>query len=201
MNGIDDACISIRSQLLMNNPLPSVEVACATIQQEENQRELLKNYKTDDISAIFSQSNTGQSEKFFICNVYHKKGHVGDKCCHKIGYPDRYNKNAKNPRVKFLSKLGSQWKWTGNIQVNTRMSNKVFQSSDRKGLDSSAVNLIAQQLEQLLKLLLNNNRLTDIDDELEEFSWMVSCFSATGKSSRWIMDSRASDHMSSSLTK
>lgn len=98
-----------------------------------------------------------------------------------------------------MSRPGSQSKWTGNKQVNTRMSNNVC--SDKKGSNSPAVNLTAQQLEQLLKLLPNNNVMTDTDDELEAFSGMVSCFSTTGKSSRWIMDSGASDHMVSSLEK
>lgn len=34
LNGFDDVYSSLRSQLLMRNPLPTVEIACSTLQQE-----------------------------------------------------------------------------------------------------------------------------------------------------------------------
>lgn len=105
---LDDVYDSVRSQLLMSNPLPSVEVACVAIQQEKNQLELLNMCENDDISPMISQGSTCQCEQVVICNMWHKKGYTvvicnvwhkeGDtvhKCWHKIRFPECYNKNAK----------------------------------------------------------------------------------------------------------
>ena len=59
LNGLDDIYGSQGSHLLLLHPLPSVEVACAAIQQEESQRDVLKTpvLSVDtDMTAMFSKT-------------------------------------------------------------------------------------------------------------------------------------------------
>ena len=79
LNDLNEVYASQRSQLLMTMPLPTVEVACAAIQQEESQREVLYNENSSDLdcAAMFSQGTIGPG-KVFECTVCHKKGHTSD---------------------------------------------------------------------------------------------------------------------------
>ncbi|XP_071688645.1 uncharacterized protein [Rutidosis leptorrhynchoides] len=66
LNGLDDQYSALRSQLLMLNPLPSVEVACSMLQQEESQREMFTSVESTTLY---------------------------NKCWEKIGYPPWHYKS------------------------------------------------------------------------------------------------------------
>ena len=89
LNGLDESYSALRSQLLMSNPLPTVEIACSIIQQEENQREVLKCSGEDKISTMYSKGVTASgADKVVMCTNCHKKGHSAEKCWFKIGFLD-----------------------------------------------------------------------------------------------------------------
>lgn len=190
LNGLDDHYGAQRSQLLMLNPLPSVEVACAAIQQEESQKEVLMHGTPNDSEAMatFSKGNGG---KTLMCSACGRKGHMSDSCWETIGYPKwhyKYKPTQKN----------SMNKWTGTRNNNVRMANNAQSNAGNQ----QPVMMTAEQLNQLLKLIPRGDaKGTETDDEIDySFSGMVS----SGKkeismTKEWIIDSGASDHMTSSL--
>lgn len=61
-----------------------------------------------------------------------------------------------------------------------------------------------QQIEQLAKLLptMMNEKGSKTGDEIDHhFSGMISCFHTADLTEEWIVDSGASDHITSSLSK
>lgn len=57
LNGPDDVYAALRSQLLMQNPLPTVVVAFSTLQQEKSHKDLF-NIAIADVTAMNSRSQT-----------------------------------------------------------------------------------------------------------------------------------------------
>ncbi|GKD35131.1 serine carboxypeptidase S28 family protein [Tanacetum coccineum] len=102
LNGLDDHFTTQRSQLLLTSPLPSVETACALLQQEESQREVFGSSQSlMESTALYSK--TDSKEKCSICGY---KWHPADKCWEKIGYPPWHYKSKQ-----------SQWKNKGENMV------------------------------------------------------------------------------------
>ncbi|XP_074347354.1 uncharacterized protein LOC141686201 [Apium graveolens] len=94
LNGLDDVYAGQRSQLLLMNPLPSVDMACASIQQEESQRLVLTNnlsYDTD-LSAMFSKTSINVI-KPPICTACGGKGHTNERCWNIVGYLKWHHRN------------------------------------------------------------------------------------------------------------
>ncbi|XP_071714833.1 uncharacterized protein [Rutidosis leptorrhynchoides] len=87
LNGLDEHFSALRSQLLMMNPLPSVEIACSMLQQEESQREI---FSSADSTALYS--NTNAKDKCEFCSF---RWHSPDKCWEKIGYPPWHYKSRQ----------------------------------------------------------------------------------------------------------
>ncbi|XP_017244551.1 uncharacterized protein LOC135149950 [Daucus carota subsp. sativus] len=87
LNGLDDAYSSLRSQLLMRHPLPPVEAACAVIQQEESQIDVLQNLDVEFSAMNTTGPHTSASQGRMGCAECGGKGHQTDKCWSKVGYP------------------------------------------------------------------------------------------------------------------
>lgn len=194
LNGLDEVFGPHRSQLLMSSPLPSVEMACAAIQQEESQRDVLHNLKNsdEDISAMFSRGNLNTLEKSIVCTACKRKGHMADACWTVIGYSKWHYRSLRTS----ARGGGSSGRWNGQRNVGGRSANVVQTAGGGKG-ETSNVIITHQQFEQLLKLIPGN---AVVHGQTEEefntpFLGMITCGAAESKIQEWIVDSGALDHM------
>lgn len=188
----------------MTVPLPSVEVAYSSLMQEEAQRDILQTDKNDDtVMAMFGRSSQSRKykspvERNITCSACGIKGHSGDKCWTVVGYPKWHTRNSKPPSNHNRNKKPTSQQWPSGGQSNQRLAAAV------KTEDLSA-SFTPQQLEQLTKLLNSqmqsaNCCQSETDDELDHFSGMITCCQATSNSQDWIIDSGASDHMTSHIS-
>ena len=185
LNGLDEVYASQRSQILMMSPLPTVEAACSIIQQEESQRDSLtvSNQSSVEIAAMYGKTQS-DNQKLGVCTECGKKGHTRDKCWTVIGYPKWHTKNK-----------GVQSSKPG---VGTRkMANNATANEN--------VTITTKQLEQLLKLIPSgsaedHSACTEFADIDSPFSGMVMCHTVALHHNEWVVDSGATDHMTSSLS-
>ncbi|XP_057252062.1 uncharacterized protein LOC130592033 [Beta vulgaris subsp. vulgaris] len=93
LNGLDEVYGTQRSQILMMTPLPGVEVACSYLEQEEAQREILKQVKEEPMTlAMYSKGAGGElgaTQGLIQCTICGKNGHTHDKCWFVIGFPKK----------------------------------------------------------------------------------------------------------------
>ncbi|XP_074347443.1 uncharacterized protein LOC141686299 [Apium graveolens] len=147
LNGLDDVYAHQRSQVLMMPMLPSVEMSCSLVQQEESQRNTLK-LQVDaghEIAAMYSKANS--SERCFECGG---KGHTKANCWTIIGYPKWHSKNKKFVSNKSASSGAGKWQGNSgnrNYGNNKMVNNVVVQEDEPK---DSNVMISAKQFEQLL---------------------------------------------------
>ncbi|KAJ8431384.1 hypothetical protein Cgig2_027978 [Carnegiea gigantea] len=86
LNGLDDKYGPQRSQLLLMSPLPSVEAACSSIQQEESHRKRLETGNLEvETTALFSKNANAKG-----CSQCGNEEHTKEKYWLVIGYPSLY---------------------------------------------------------------------------------------------------------------
>jgi len=76
LNGLDEEYSPQRSQILIMHPLPSVESACAMLQQEELHREVLTGHPVQVESAALLSKGAANLH----CSFCDNKGHLKEKC-------------------------------------------------------------------------------------------------------------------------
>ncbi|KAL2898914.1 Retrovirus-related Pol polyprotein from transposon TNT 1-94 [Bienertia sinuspersici] len=152
LNGLDDDYGSQRSHILMMTSLPTVESACSIIQQEENQREVLKQVKEE------SEGFAMYGKKQDVCG---KRGHEAETCWFVKGFPPKGQRTQRQMKGKEKETgqkggYGKQGRgnsrWNKGSQGEKRMAaNAANISGNEEG--SGSVHITAQQLEKILKLL------------------------------------------------
>lgn len=80
LNGLDEIYTPQRSQILMMTPLPTVEMACSVIQQEESQRENVKVDSSHEMAAMYTKTTSGNPHGTDRCSECGGKGHCKDNC-------------------------------------------------------------------------------------------------------------------------
>lgn len=200
LNGLDDVFGPQRSQLLMITPLPSVEMACASIQQEESQREVLKNPYTFDneMSAMFTKSSL-QNDKPMLCSACGGRGHTHDKCWNVLGYPKWHYKYKPKSTQPIRHQAGRGY--SPRPHFNPKGPSAAHVSVGHHP-ESSQVSFSPEQLQQLLQLLPTQTQsMSDFNEEAMEspFSGMITCNSVQVAATEWIMDTGATNHMTSNL--
>lgn len=119
----------MRSNILIMNPFPSVNLAYSFILQNDKQRETYRNLSfpgepssyldTHQVShqrgTRFSYPKSTQSvdskeRKNLLCFLYKKPGHTLEKCYRIIGFPANF---------KFTKGFGAHWTLRGNIVITS----------------------------------------------------------------------------------
>ncbi|KAL2934853.1 Retrovirus-related Pol polyprotein from transposon RE1, partial [Bienertia sinuspersici] len=204
LNGLNEVYSQQRNQMLMKSPLPTVEEACSILQQEESQRDVLTSVKLEpESSAMYGKGNPKSAGD--VCSACGVKGHTAERCWTIIGYPRWHPKSKQNQKGK--SKESTQ----GNMGKNPRKptyAQKTAANVQGASEDTGGSGITLQQLEHLIKNLPLSQPQSSVggasetDEELDfNYAGMVLCNGAMRAMKEWIIDSRASDHMTGDVRK
>ncbi|KAF7130537.1 hypothetical protein RHSIM_Rhsim10G0073900 [Rhododendron simsii] len=197
--GLNESYFAVCGQILLMDPLPSVNRAYSLVLQEERQREV-SFYKptTLDVAALMVKENLNAQERKNYKNAGKKKGeknerpkcthcrwegHTIDTCYRIHGYPPghRLHKASSQPSAN---------------QVSLPMiENKA----------SSGLMLSQEQYQQLLSLLSDANKSpmahnVGSTSTMSHLSGKAICLSSSLDHTPWNLDSGATDHMVRSLS-
>ncbi|KAK9726907.1 hypothetical protein RND81_05G244800 [Saponaria officinalis] len=199
LNGLDKEYEVLRSNILMMDPLPSVEHTVSLMLQEELQANNLGNAKSQESSALLSKGEF-EREKCVHCG---RDNHKSELCWEIKGYPVGHPKHRKtNYKPGFR---GGGFRQQRTFQTNPRQQNfkrtAANVRADQTDL-SAAIGVATLQLENLLKMVPSNTNANKEGGESEEelecnFAGMTNYNSQTHDN--WIIDSGATNHMSSKL--
>jgi len=104
------------------SPLPSVEVVCGMLQQEEQQKQNLEGmHLSSDHSALLSR-NVDAKPLDIKCSECGNKGHTSDKCWHVIGFPS-WHPRARRSFPSQRRGGSTNWRGTRNFRPRGAMSN------------------------------------------------------------------------------
>ncbi|KAL4581663.1 hypothetical protein LXL04_006189 [Taraxacum kok-saghyz] len=215
--GLNDTFESLRNQILVLDPLPSVHKAYSMALSVEKQKEVQINFSIPTENAMFvktSNQNSGEKRQFSYkpkndpknrnnndkyCNYCKVNGHTRDACFKLNGYPDWY-KDLKDKRKGNANAAHM-------ANTNQHDNNPLFENNESTQDNSESMNALFQQFSQFMK----SNQNQKMDSQFANFShfgdfagmnvsMLNSLKSDKFDKNMWIIDTGATAHMCSHLS-
>ncbi|XP_071738974.1 uncharacterized protein [Rutidosis leptorrhynchoides] len=163
---LNDVYMSIRSNILLRDPLPDVKVAYAILSREESHRlnslkdvnnktqtsafavqasnKLNNNNHNNNMSSFNNNNNRGPNPNL-KCKKCNKIGHTIERCFEIVGYPPNFKRNFNN---------NNQNKTFNQNQNNFRsLSNNHAASNEASTSGTSPISFSNEQMLKLLSLI------------------------------------------------
>ncbi|KAG8635269.1 hypothetical protein MANES_16G017966v8 [Manihot esculenta] len=203
LKGLNDRFTHVRSQIMLIDPLPSINKVFSLVVQQERQLDLGENVK---VFVSAKASNLSQNRNAFykkpssnakVCTYCGKQRHTVDTCYKKHGFP---------PGFKFRNSSINQIAVHDAPKTNESVQSYQMPATINSG--GSCAPFTQEQIQQLLALIQpsdlavshttnqvsTNNASVSIPTGN---SVSLSCFS---KSHFWLLDTGATDHICFSLS-
>ena len=131
---------------MLGTTLPTVETACAALQQEEAQREILQHPRSySEVSAVYRRSGV---DRMMVCTVCGIRGHPKERCWRIVGYPKTH------PKYKQTTRLPPT---ISNLPIKTTLSHKT-KTNSLNGTTKTTKNLLLMLFRDLqLKLVCSSH--------------------------------------------
>ena len=105
---VNDVFSQVRIQILLMDPLPSINKAHSLFIQEETQRSVTKSVRVEStVLATKSSSNNSKGKERPLCTHCGKLGHIVDKCYKLHGFPLSYKFKNRNMMAHQVSAIAN----------------------------------------------------------------------------------------------
>ena len=181
--GLTENFSQARAQILLMDPLPSIRRAFSLLLQEEQQRSIGSFSSTTPAMAFAVASSTSKNNSInrprkdrLVCTHCNIPGHIVDKCYKIHGYKTKQQQQRPNNSINFVSTQNNEDTSQGIIQLNQMLNTT----------NTSEALIQCQNLLNQLQPQINTSNQTATSH----------IAGTTYSSSLWIIDSRASTHIS-----
>ena len=108
--GVNDVFSQVKTQILLMDPLPSINKAHSLFIQEEMQRSVTNSVRVEStILATKSLGNNPKGKERPLCTHCGKLGHTVDKCYKLHGFPPGYKFKNRNMMAYQVSIVANQF--------------------------------------------------------------------------------------------
>ncbi|KAM6553528.1 hypothetical protein CsatB_014290 [Cannabis sativa] len=201
--GLNDSYSLVRSQILMRDPLPSVNKAYAVVIQEERQRNLTNNYSnaTDQDKGsngqVTGSVNNGQFagavqpfRSKYNCTHCGMNGHSIERCYKLNRYPPGHKYHGKFPNRDGKGNPGKP----AGVNFSGADEGKAEEPTMERDLISSLSSVQCQKLMAILAQKATENNTQNVSEDQPDVSHFSSMKIYT-PSSYWIIDTGATHHV------
>ncbi|XP_073142903.1 uncharacterized protein [Henckelia pumila] len=150
--GLNESYSHIRSQLLMMDPLPSVNQAYSILSQEESHRSVLSSQPIMEMPTIAFYTSSHKPLELVKCENCNITGQSKDQCFCIIGYPPGHKLYKKFPQAKSSRFTPRNPKISAHTSVNTS-SDFGLPPDVSNGAPNMAHSFTDAQYQQLLRFL------------------------------------------------